>query len=519
MGRFDNFSSRKLAARLLMPRLNVEFYDSSEQYRTIIDGLVSEGVLGFCLFGGNAVQTRNLTFKLNAIAETPLLFSADYEYGLPMRLDEGTGFPHSMALGHTGKTENAFEVGKMIAEEAKSIGVSWNFAPVCDANSNSKNPIINIRAYSEDFEICGAFASEFIKGTQSSKVLACAKHFPGHGDVDVDSHLALPVVNKSLEEIEHKELNPFKMAIANGVKSVMIAHLAMPLIDDSGMPASLSKKVINDILKDKLGFRGIVITDALDMKAISDKYSSGEAVVLAIKAGNDIALMPENPIEALDSLQKFIEESIDNKNTALISANKLLKYIDFCGLLNPKKSSESIDPTFVNHEKKALEIAYRAIENQKITFNKWVEDDSVIVSLAFLQTEKDMNTASNFFKYLSQIFEQNIDFGYIDDTMTEEQLTDLRSQVADADLFIFSYFYKSRAYLGNIGFANKIKEIRDRLAMGRNYVEIFFGNPYLADEIGAENKLLTYSDSLSSVAATIMKIADKEPIFDDIYNK
>jgi beta-glucosidase-like glycosyl hydrolase len=213
-----------------------------------------------------------------------------------MRLTDGTSFPHHYALG---KANNYTEkIANAIAKEMKSIGIHWNLAPVCDINSNPKNPVINIRSFGEDKNIVSKNVVDYINGLHKENIISCAKHFPGHGDTETDSHTAFPVITKSLQELEQNEMIPFVEAIKSGVKSIMLGHLIVKSISE--LPMSLSNEAVK-YLRNKLNFNGLILTDALDMQAITDTYGD-DAPLLAFKAGVDIILMPENPMLVIEQI-------------------------------------------------------------------------------------------------------------------------------------------------------------------------------------------------------------------------
>jgi beta-N-acetylhexosaminidase len=254
---------------------------------------------GGLLMKGSPLDAAALTNQLQRDSDLPLLFAADFERGLPMRFHGGTVFPHAMAIGATGNTENAYLFGRISAAEARAVGVHWNFYPDADVNSNPNNPIINARAFGEDPAEVSAMVKAFIDGVHDAHGMATAKHFPGHGDTDTDSHLALSRVNASRERLDAVELPPFRAAIAAGVDSVMMGHLAVPSIEpEPNRVATLSYNMTTRLLKDELGFRGIVITDAMDMNGVTRIFggntpqSAGRAAVEAMKAGADYVLIP-----------------------------------------------------------------------------------------------------------------------------------------------------------------------------------------------------------------------------------
>src|SRR5580692_3577003 len=220
--------------------------------------------------------TAVLVNTLQSHAKIPLLIAADFERGTSMRVEEGTSFPHNMAVAATGNPQDAYTMGKITALEAKAAGVPWIFAPDADVNSNPDNPIINTRSFGEDPERVSEFVSAFIRGVEENGGLATAKHFPGHGDTSTDSHLDLPTVNGDRERLDRVELAPFRAAIAAGVSTIMTGHLAVPALEpDPDVPATMSRKITTDLLRHQMGFDGLVVTDALDMGGVTVRYPPG----------------------------------------------------------------------------------------------------------------------------------------------------------------------------------------------------------------------------------------------------
>lgn len=254
-----------------------------------------------------AYPSAALANQLQAKAKIPLLVAADFERGTAMRLDEGTSFPQAMAVGATGNPHDAYTMGKVTALEARAVGVQWVFAPVADVNSNPANPIINIRSFGEDPKRVAEYVAEFVRGVEENGALATAKHFPGHGDVNTDSHLELPLANASRERLESVEFVPFRAAIAADVSTIMTGHLAVPALEPNrDLPATLSKNITTDALRKELGFKGLVVTDAMDMAGVAARYSPGEAAVDAITSGADVLLIPPFPDAALEALKDAV---------------------------------------------------------------------------------------------------------------------------------------------------------------------------------------------------------------------
>jgi beta-N-acetylhexosaminidase len=248
--------------------------------------------------------------QMQKLAKTPLIVGADFERGASMRVSEGPKFPYNMAIGATGDVEQSRFEGLETAREARALGVQWIFAPVADVNVNPENPVINIRSFGENPEEVSKNVVAYIEGAHSdpkNRVLVTAKHFPGHGDTDVDSHLGLARLNASRDRMNDVELKPFQAAIANGVDAVMTAHMAVPAIEPDDIPATASPKVLTGLLRNELGFNGLIVTDALDMLGFANGFSGGEGVIRALEAGADVLLMPPDPERAIRAVLGAIE--------------------------------------------------------------------------------------------------------------------------------------------------------------------------------------------------------------------
>src|SRR3954465_4185018 len=297
--------------QLIMVRALAEFQNSeSPAYTSLRDDIrkyhlgsviITVRVDGGFLMRNQPYEAAMVTNRLQKDSDLPLLAAADFERGLSMRLLSTPMFPHAMAFGAAGKPEYAEAFGKVVAKESRAIGVHWNFFPVADVNSNPANPIINTRSYGEDPQLVGDLLAAYIKGSRDGGMLSTAKHFPGHGDTDTDSHLELARVGGSLDRLHAVELPPFQKAIDAGVDSIMVAHVTVPALEpDPNRPATISHKVITDLLINQMHFGGMIVTDALDMKALtgvfqgSEHDAAGRAAVEAFKAGNDLMLMPSD---------------------------------------------------------------------------------------------------------------------------------------------------------------------------------------------------------------------------------
>src|SRR5258707_447744 len=247
------------------------------------------------LYRNQPYEAAELLNRLQQESKLPLLFAADFERGVTMRLHGATMFPHAMAFGAAGKTDYAEAFGRIVAQESRAIGIEWNFFPDADVNSNPANPIINTRSFGEDPQQVGDLAAAYIRGARANGMLTTAKHFPGHGDTATDSHLGVAQVTGNLARLQSVELPPFRKAIEAGVDSVMVAHVSVPSLEpDPKRVGTTSPAIVNDLLKTQLGFKGLVVTDALDMAGLTRLYADniGRAAVDAFKAGNDLLLIP-----------------------------------------------------------------------------------------------------------------------------------------------------------------------------------------------------------------------------------
>jgi beta-N-acetylhexosaminidase len=273
-----------------------------------IGGLITGTIRGpLGIEHGQVYPTSVLTNELQSHAKIPLLVGSDFETGTSMRLDEGTSFPSAMAIAATGDSRLAYTAGKITALEARAAGIQWIFAPDADVNDNPDNPIINIRSFGEDPNRVAEFVTQFLRGVEENGALATAKHFPGHGDVNADSHLTPATVPGNREEIERTELVPFRAAIATGVSSIMPGHLVVPALEpDTTIPATLSQKILTGVLREEMKFKGLIVTDAMDMGGVMSFYPQGEAAVRAVEAGADVILQPLIPDAALSGLERAV---------------------------------------------------------------------------------------------------------------------------------------------------------------------------------------------------------------------
>ncbi len=315
------------------------YSNKPESHALEIEALIkNNGIGGVIFFQGGPVRQAQLTNRYQELSRVPLFIAMDAEWGLGMRLDSTMNFPKQMTLGAIQDNTSIYKMGVEIGKQCNRLGVHINFAPVVDINSNANNPVIGVRSFGEDKFNVSAKAIAYMKGMQSVHVLANAKHFPGHGDTDTDSHLALPIINKSAKDLNEMELYPFKQMIDSGVTSIMVAHIHVPSLDDAtNKPSTLSKPIVTDLLKNELGFRGLLFTDALNMKGVSSQYKPGEVDVRALLAGNDVLLYAENVPLAIKKITKAINDKDISREEVQARVKKILMAKYWAGLNQRKK--------------------------------------------------------------------------------------------------------------------------------------------------------------------------------------
>ena len=320
-------SLRERVAQLVVVAAQSEYMNfDGERFDGLRRQVAELGVGGVLVRGGSPNEVAALTNELQRAARVPLLVSADYERGLRMQMKHGTPFTYNMAVAATGDPEAAYRQGKIIAEEARAVGVNWLYGPVADINNNPDNPVINIRSFGEDPRRVADFVAAMVRGIRDGGAPSTAKHFPGHGDTAVDTHIGMAAIRADRARLERVELVPFRAAIAAGVDSVMTAHVALPDVAGDSLPSTLSPKMTTGLLRGELKYDGIVVTDSLGMGAITRGYPGGEAAVRAIRAGADVALTPPDPKAAVDALEAAVrsgqltEARIDESVRRLLAA-------------------------------------------------------------------------------------------------------------------------------------------------------------------------------------------------------
>lgn len=379
---YDAMTLDEKVGQLFMVRA---FSNNTKAHENEVASLINNYKIGGLIFSsGGPVRQAKLNNLYQAISKTPLLIGMDAEWGLSMRLDSTYAFPYNMTLGAIKDNTLVEKAGYYIGEHCKRIGVHFNFAPVVDINTNPKNPIIGNRSFGEDRDNVTEKALAFMKGMQSAGVLANAKHFPGHGDTDMDSHKTLPTIHFDEKRIDSVELYPYKQLINKGLSSVMVAHLNVPSLESrSGFPSSLSKHIVSDILKDQLQFKGLIFTDALEMKGVSNFSKPGDIDLAAFMAGNDVLLISED-------VPKAIEKIIEAYNKKEITEERLAHSVKKILMAKYKVGLKKYEPIGTVNLVKDLnrlkdDLLYEQLLENAVTVTR---NENSILPLRHLETKK-----------------------------------------------------------------------------------------------------------------------------------
>ena len=424
-------------------------------------------------FNDNSFERlKELVVRFQKCATTPLLMSIDAEWGLAMRVEKTPQYPYAITLGALPESKKhlVYEVGKQIGLDLKSAGIHYNLAPLADINNNPNNPVIGYRSFGQNKEKVAHFAIEFLRGMNDVGVLGCLKHFPGHGNTSVDSHLGLPILEETLEQLLENELVPFIKGIENNVDSIMIGHLAVPVLNDGkNTSATLSKSVIEGLLRNQLGYEGLVISDALNMHSVSKLYDTkGQLEWEAFNAGNDVLCFAENVAEGI---QKILENATPERIEA--SFNRLWKLKQKAGILNGNTQPQG------HFDFEATSVLNRKIADNCITRLK---DDLNIRALFVAKNKRKLakisiykNTENTFFKALSTPLPSQ---KFALETGDKDLIHNLEKELADFEIIIVALFVPKVKPLNNFGIDDSILLLLGRLFTTKKCLLYVFGNPY-----------------------------------------
>ena len=520
--------------QLIHVGINARFANQeSAFFKDLKRHVVENKVGGVIFFGAPIYETTHLANRMQEVAETPLIMSLDAETGIGMRFEDATNFPWAMAVTATGDPEYARRMGVVTGREARAIGIQHVYAPVFDVNNNAANPVINVRSFGEDPTDVARFGIAFAEGIQSQRVIATAKHFPGHGDTAVDSHRGLPIIDYSRSRLEQTELVPFRKAVEAGIGSIMIAHIALPQIDGeevkplkdfiqgdaeqgaeivnqlATIPATLSAKVQTDMLRKDMGFKGLIVSDAMSMSGLTIYFTQEEAGVRAFLAGTDILEKPADVDAMLRGLKAAVASGRISPERLDDSVRRQLAWKYELGLFKERMTPlDQIDRIVSNPETLALtdEIATKAITLVRNAAGDLPLDRSKKIAVLGISNGFDGGSVMNSFAGGLRSAGVRFSRGYIQENTLQEEVDAARKAVIEADVVIVGLYGRVRSGAKNsVGVPdNGAAVLREALAANKRVIGISFGNPYVLSSFPEmKTYIVAYGDmpSLQRAAA------------------
>jgi len=515
---YNTLSDSERIAQLMVIRLSTYDFVNKKTvfFDKEVDSLVREYNIGsICLFQGDPVPQANILNHLQSIAKTPILTCMDAEWGVGMRMfDSVEALPKQMMLGAMSDPFIVYKYGRIVGEQCKRIGVNVNYAPVVDINNNPNNPVINDRSFGEDKYKVALYGIEYMKGMQQVGVLACAKHFPGHGDVSVDSHFDLPVINKSMEQLDSLELYPFKQIFKAGIGSVMIAHLYIPAIDSSAHRAtSISKNNVTGLMRNQLGYQGLTFTDALEMQGVKKYFPDGQAAVEALIAGNDMLCLPGDVPEAIQKIKEAIDSNILSWNDIETHCKKVLMIKYECGLANWQPVDTNNLTADLNKDVPAMKklVAENAItllnKTDKVFFPfKKSNTDNEVAYVAI-----GIDSANTFAKRMQTDYNATVFyFDYKQDSTRILSMVDsIKNLYKTVVIGIHNY---NRAPANNFYISNAAVQLVTQLQEQTTSITLVFGNPYaIKNWCNAKNLIACYEDDEAEQNTVLNLLQGKIP--------
>ena len=544
---FKKMSLDDKVGQLVVSSLNSTYLSSdTEIYEALTQKVSKLRVGGFHVFGGtepvpNVLLNNNygnvvlgeplaaasLLNRLQSLSSIPLLNTADFEAGAGFRIQGATVFPRAMAVGAAGDEKLAFESARITALESRAMGVHVNFAPVADVNNNPRNPVINTRAFGEQPDAVGRLASAYVRGLHAGGVLATLKHFPGHGDTDVDSHLGLPIINHPRERLEQVELAPFRAGLASGADAVMTAHIQLPALDPSEFsPATLSQPIVTGLLRGQLKFDGLIYTDSMGMDAVAKRMPPGEAAARAIKAGNDIVLHSPDDAAAVAGIKAAVEKGEISQAQLDASVRRVLAAKARLGLHKTRLVSLDDVPKIVGgraHGSVAQELSKRSITLVKDDRNQVplrVPREASVLYLSILDYASNWRIAAPSRTILPGIRQRWPATTAIElsDRSTTSEIDLVRASAPRYDAIVASVFVRAASGSGRMDLAPSLVRLLSDLARAtvnspRPFITVFFGNPYVpAGVTGLPAILLTYDFYDLAEGSALRALTGEAPI-------
>ncbi len=489
---FNTMTDDERLGQLFMIRANRKPIDPS--FKKQAEDLINNyHVGGICFFKGHPSEQLRLTNHYQSLSKIPMMVAIDGEWGVSMRLDSTIKYPHNLTLGAIQQNGLIYQTGSEIAKECHRLGIHVNFAPVTDVNNNPNNPVINDRSFGENKFNVSAKSYMYMLGMQDQKIMACAKHFPGHGDTDVDSHLDLPVIPHTRARLDSVELYPFKILINQGVQSIMVAHLDIPALDSVQKPTTLSQKVVTDLLQKELNFHGLIFTDGLEMKGVTKHFKDGEVEAHAILAGNDILLLPESTPAAFKTIKQYIKDGKLTWERIYKSTKKILLAKYRLGLAN--YTPKPIDNLYEDLNAPHKIVLKRDLIKNALTLVK--NDDNLVPikdtkqKIAVLSIGSSTKTAfqKTALKYGS--------FSYYNTPkkVSPEKHKNLLALTKNKDLVIIGLHDMVRHASKQFGITPSTRKLIEDISAQNKVILVVFGNPYSLKYFqNQRNILVAYED-------------------------
>ncbi|MEX0647457.1 MAG: glycoside hydrolase family 3 N-terminal domain-containing protein [Balneolaceae bacterium] len=464
---------------------------------------------GLVFMNGDVYGQATMTNKLQELSSVPLWITQDMEYGAAMRVRGTTRFTPAMGIAATGDPLNAFLAGKITAREAKALGVHQVFAPVLDVNNNPENPVINVRSFSADPDTVAWYGQHFIEGVESEGILATAKHFPGHGDTDTDSHLALPLISHTYERLDTLELVPFRATIDNGLKSVMSAHIAYPNISENiGLPGTLDPSILNRILVDSLNFEGLVVTDGLEMSGITQKFSPGEAVIQALLAGADMMLISPDEMTAVNEIERAVQSGRITEQRINRSVKKILELKRDRGAFENKKVDVEALSNQINtseYQTIANRIARESLTVLKNGRNILpIRDISYQRVLVVSATDRDSGELGSTLPREVRKYHSNVTYHSLDNRTSREEAAAILKAADTTDLIIIGSFITVRSHQPIQMPSEQLGVLKQLVSRDKPSVLMAFGNPYVIGDLPETDvHILAWSSDINQVRQSV----------------
>ena len=495
--------------QMLVVRAPGSFLNTESESLQNLDSLVTRlKVGGLTVFAGQALETAWLVNHLQKLATVPLLVSSDFERGAANRVEGATLFPPLMAIGAADSEELAFQMGRITAVEGRAMGIHQALAPVADVNINPQNPIINTRSVGEDPEQVARLTRAFLLGCQQNGMLATAKHYPGHGDTDIDTHLNLAVIQGDRERLEKVELYPFRRLVEAGVLSIMTGHLAVPALDPTaGQPATLSPVILIEILRKQLGFQGLIISDAMDMGGITTLLPAGEAAVRAVEAGVDMVLLSPQPQEAGRALVEAVRSGRIPEKRINASVRRILAIKARLGLPRQKLVDLERLPEIIGSPDnrrwaaRAFQDSLTLVKNEGAVL-PLAEDLRKIAVLSLSSDEDDYFAGRMFVQEIRKRRPEAV-FFYADAHTGSSEIEAGLEKAKQAGAALVALFSNLRDRKGTVGLnPAHVQAVKDLAAVQKNLVVVSFDSPYFLQEFPeVPCYLCAYKDSDESQQA------------------